>query len=283
MHTDITCPPGGASDGSLIDGNATSSRARRRSRRTSRRRRPARDSRCSVRSAPGRAGPHGGNAAKRRQRLEREIHLRDRAGASVVSHPGEEPRVEVGGIDELQQRPLRIGVGDDAPAGISVPSSSATPVARPSRTRIRGHSRAGADFGAGLARRVGHRRRQRARPAPDRHAAAAGSRVSRRIEQHHRAGAGRPRALGGPEDAARRDRRQQQIVENHSATRSATAIGSQRSSRKPSVRPSARNRRPVLSSSHISPAPGPFNDGGVASSSSLMNAPSRPVAAQKSA
>ena len=44
--------------------------------------------------------------------------------------------------------------------------------------------------------------------------------------------------------------------ENHSATRSAAAIGIQRRSRNESVRPSARKRRPVFSSSHSSPTAG---------------------------
>ena len=49
---------------------------------------------------------------------------------------------------------------------------------------------------------------------------------------------------------------------NHSATRSATAIGIQRRRRYASVLPSARNRRPAFSISITSPADGPSIDGG---------------------
>ena len=72
-------------------------------------------------------------------------------------------------------------------------------------------------------------------------------------------------------------------VLNHSATRSATAIGIQRSSRKPSVRPSARNRRPIFRSSHNSPAAGWLSDGGVTSSTPCNMPPSRSRVAQNSA
>ena len=71
-------------------------------------------------------------------------------------------------------------------------------------------------------------------------------------------------------------------VSNHSATRSATAIGPQRRSAKDSFLPSARNLRPVLRSSHTSPADGESIDGGVISSSSDRNPPIRPSVAQSS-
>ena len=72
--------------------------------------------------------------------------------------------------------------------------------------------RAGANLGAGLARGVGHRARDRAGPAHRGHAAAAGQRIDRGGEQQHRAGAGRPRPHRGAVNAARGDRRLQQIA-----------------------------------------------------------------------
>ena len=144
-----------------------------------------------------------------------------------------------------------------ASAGISVPSASTTPAARPSRTRMRATRRAGADLRAGLARGVGHRRGQRAGTALDRHAAAAGRRIGGGVR------AAAPRRCRPTTDPAR-CRRCRAPRRPPAADRSRTTRRRDRrppsapsaAAGTPSVRPSARKRRPVLSSSHSSPRAG---------------------------
>ena len=209
------------------------------------------------------------------QRAQREVQLRHRAAAcgscaSSCTNPGSRSI----GSTRLQQRPLRVGVGDRPRApGSRSPSSSTTPVTRPSRTRMRATSAPGADLGAGFARRIGHRRRQRAGPAlhltllpPGAGSAAALSSRTAPVPADHG-----PCAV--PKIAARRDGR-------HAADRSRTTR--RRDPRPPSASSAAAGtRRPARARgsggrSSAAPTtrrpPGSSSDGGVISRTPCRNA-----------
>ena len=184
-----------------------------------------------------------------------------RAGRSIVADLVREVGLQVDRIDQSEERAFRIGIRDHAP-GVDLFTARQHHAGRLSIANLDLlHSRARADVAPASCRR----RRQGAVSAPGPpltrqcHPRRCAARM-RPARESSRAAARRPRTHECAEDATRRERRAQELVSNHSATRSATAIGTQRSSRYPSLLPSSRNRRPVCSSVQRSAAAGPFDD-----------------------
>ncbi len=202
-------------------------------------------------------------AGEARQRGHGVVHLRQRAvHADVADLPHEVGR-QVHRIDQPEQRPLRVGAGDDGARADLFAACRAR--RRPPGRRPRGSRRTSAPVRMS---------------APACRAALASASVTAPMPPR----ANQPLAIGWPSAAPsrsssaplpadhgpRNDPRMPPAatvarsgsLSNHSATRSATAIGIQRSRRYASVFPSARNRRPAFSISMMSPADGSSIDGG---------------------
>ena len=126
------------------------------------------------------------DAAKNRQRRSaRDSFLRPCPGSGSCGSWSVKPGSSSTG--STRSRKVRRGSAFEttADAGISVPSSSTTPVTRPSRTRTRLTAGAGADLRARASRARSPSRASAPRAPLDRHAAAAGSRIDRRVEEEH--------------------------------------------------------------------------------------------------
>ena len=247
--------------GDRRDGRARST-ARRRSRRTSRRRTRARSPSMSAarRTRPDSArrllvGVARRQSREARQRRHRVVHLRERAMRPDVLHVPDEIRREMHRIDQAEQRAL----ADRRPTRrrerrSARRSSSVTPVGR-----LVGRRRF-----APRRRRCESRRRRTARLRPARRASAPGPPPT-----NHPVATGCPspapsssRMAALPADHGPRNDpamppaatvARSGSLSNHSPTRSATAIGIQRSSRYASALPSARNCAAGLAAARSDP------------------------------
>ena len=167
---------------------------------------------------------------------------------AVVADLRQEAGIEIDRIDEVEQRAPRVGVGDHGRrASISVPSSSTTPAARPSRTRMRATDAPVRISAPASLRGVRHRRGQRAGASLDHDAAAA----RRRIDWPRSAAAPRPcPADHGPAPCRRSRARRSPPAAGRSRTirrrdRRPPSAPSAAAGSRPSC-PSARNRSPDL-------------------------------------
>ena len=158
------------------------------------------------------ACPSPSRPRERRQRRERQVDLSDHAGAAVVADPVQEVGVELDRLDERQERALRVGVRDDGARRRSArPWRARRRVRAPSRTSTRATSTPVRISAPRLRAAAAERLRQRADSARDEGGGPGRVRVDRRLEEQVRPGAGRPGAGEHPVDAARRDRRAQQL------------------------------------------------------------------------
>ena len=166
-----------------------------------------------------------------------------------------------------------------ARAGISSPLASTTPVAAPSFTPTRATSApvrisAPACLAAEAIAWVNAPIPPRTKvtpPAASPPSAAARSRSAAPVPADH--GPRKLPKIPRPASVPRRS-----SVSNHSATRSATAIGPQRSRRNMSFFPRARNFRPAFSRPQRSPPEGASTEGGISDSRSARTDAMRPRA-----
>ena len=152
-----------------------------------------------------------GDAAKGRQPPQGEVHLRHRSARAVVADLREEARVELDRIDESRNVRRGSAFETTAPAGISVAVRRARRRRRVLRDEDRARPRASVRISAPAVRAASAIAAASAPGRPDRDAAAAGTRIGGGVQQQHRAAARRPRTLRRAEDAARGDRRLQQV------------------------------------------------------------------------